>query len=169
MTHFPPQLTDLAEAVLNEALARGHTIATAESCTGGLIAGCLTEIPGASRVFERGFIVYSNPSKVEELGIARSLIETHGAVSAEAAQAMADGGLAHSAASLCVSATGIAGPGGATPVKPAGLVYIGVANRRTGKTICIKNLFQGDRRQVRLETVETALHALREEIARDNV
>ncbi len=161
---FPERLTSLAAAVLKEALERGHRIATAESCTGGLISGCLTEIPGSSKVFERGFVVYSNQSKVENLGIATTLIDTYGAVSAEVAEAMASGGLAHSAATLCVSATGIAGPNGATPTKPAGLVFVAIANKKTGKVFSIKNLFQGDRAHVRLETVETALFALKEEI-----
>lgn len=164
MAIFPENLTGLAAAVLKEAEAKGHRIATAESCTGGLVAGCLTEIPGASKVFERGFVTYSNNAKIEDLGVASTLLDNYGAVSDEVAEAMAGGGLAHSGATLCVAVTGIAGPSGATPTKPVGLVYIGIANRRTGKTFSIKNLFQGDRQHIRLETVETALHALREEI-----
>ena len=153
--------------VLKEAQNTGHRIATAESCTGGLVAGCLTSIPGSSKAFERGFVTYSNQSKIEDLGVAPTLIENHGAVSAEVAEAMAGGGLAHSAATLCVAITGIAGPDGATPVKPLGLVYIGIANKRTGKTFSIKSLFQGGREQVRLESTETALQTLHEEINND--
>lgn len=165
MAIFPEHLTDLAAIVLKEAEAKGHRIATAESCTGGLVSGCLTAIPGSSRVFERGFVTYSNKAKIEDLGVASTLLDIHGAVSAEVAEAMAGGGLAHSGATLCVAVTGIAGPDGATPTKPIGLVYIGMANKRTGKTFNIKNLFQGGREHVRLESIETAFHALREEIA----
>ncbi|TAL37710.1 MAG: CinA family protein [Alphaproteobacteria bacterium] len=164
MTLFPQHLTQLAEAVLAEARKRGLRIATAESCTGGLIAGCLTEIAGSSDVVDRGFITYSNDAKVQHIGVQPGTIEKSGAVSAEVALEMAQGALKASKAHIAVSATGIAGPGGATDTKPVGLVYIGIANGKTGNSFTLKNMFGGDRSAVRLETVETALTALKKEI-----
>src|SRR5580698_10606896 len=106
-------------------------LATAESCTGGLIAGALTEIAGSSDVVERGFVTYSNAAKTELLGVPAALIDTEGAVSEPVARRMAEGALAHSAADLAVSVTGIAGPGGGTDKKPVGLVWFGLARRGT--------------------------------------
>ncbi|MCH9013512.1 MAG: CinA family protein, partial [Proteobacteria bacterium] len=111
---FPAHLITKAEDLLDAYRRAGLTIATAESCTGGLIAGCLTEIPGASDVVERGFLTYSNEAKHDLLGVPMALIRAHGAVSAEVAEAMAAGAIERSAADAVVSATGIAGPGGAT-------------------------------------------------------
>ena len=108
---------------------RGELIATAESCTGGLVAGTLTAIPGASDVFERGFVTYSNASKSEMLGVPVWLIERHGAVSEDVARAMAGGALTHSRASLAVAVTGIAGPDGGTAEKPVGLVHFAAGRR----------------------------------------
>lgn len=159
---FPQHLSQLAEAVLSTARKKGLRIATAESCTGGLIAGCLTEIAGSSDVVDRGFITYSNDAKVKLVGVQQATLEKHGAVSAETALEMAQGALKNSQAQLAVSATGIAGPGGATDTKPVGLVYIGIASGKNAFTI--KNLFGGDRAAVRRETVETALTALQKEI-----
>jgi nicotinamide-nucleotide amidase len=159
---FPQHLTQLAEAVLSAARKKGLRIATAESCTGGLIAGCLTEISGSSDVVDRGFITYSNDAKMKMIGVQASTLEKHGAVSAETALEMAVGALKNSQSQLAVSATGIAGPGGATDSKPVGLVYIGIASGKNA--FAIKNLFGGDRSAVRLETVETALTALQKEI-----
>jgi nicotinamide-nucleotide amidase len=110
---------------------RCELIATAESCSGGLLAATLTAIPGASDVFERGFVTYSNVSKSEMLGVPYWLIERHGAVSDDVARAMAGGALTHSHANLAVAITGIAGPDGGTPEKPVGLVYF-AAGRRDG-------------------------------------
>ena len=104
-------------------------IATAESCTGGLVAGALTDIPGSSAVFERGFVTYSNDAKAELLGVPANLIAAHGAVSEPVARAMARGALTHSMASLSVAITGIAGPGGGTAEKPEGLVHFATAHR----------------------------------------
>ena len=115
-----------AAEVLDLARARGATIATAESCTGGLIAGALTEVPGSSDVVDRGFVTYSNEAKTEMLGVTATLIDTHGAVSEEVARAMAKGALERSRASLAVAVTGIAGPGGSEH-KPEGRVCFGVA------------------------------------------
>ncbi len=164
MTIFPQHLTQLAESILTEARKRGLRIATAESCTGGLIAGCLTEIAGSSDVVDRGFITYSNDAKVQHLAVNPDTLEKTGAVSAETALEMARGALKVSRAQIAVSATGIAGPGGGSDAKPVGLVYIGVANGKTGNAFTLKNMFGGDRAAVRLETVETALTAIRKEI-----
>lgn len=161
---FPQHLALLAEAVLSEARKRKLRIVTAESCTGGLIAACLTEIAGSSDVVDRGFITYSNDAKMAQIGVREDTLKQHGAVSGETALEMAKGALAASQAHIAVSATGIAGPGGATETKPVGLVYIGLANAKTGNAFTLKNLFGGDRSAVRIETVETALTALKKEI-----
>ncbi len=116
-----------AAHLLEDAAVRGLMIATAESCTGGLIAGLLTDIPGSSVAFERGFVTYSNDAKAECLGVPADLLLDHGAVSAPVARAMAHGALAHAHADVAVSVTGIAGPGGGTADKPVGLVHIAAA------------------------------------------
>ena len=134
-------------------------MATAESCTGGLIAGAITEIAGASSVFENGFITYSDRAKSEMLGVPPELIEEHGAVSAEIAEHMAEGALDRARADFAVSATGIAGPGGGSTAKPVGLVYIGLA-RNGGSVFHYKCLFKGDRSDVRMQTVKEALKLL---------
>src|SRR4051812_10935585 len=121
---FSPEVLMLAETVLREARNRGWLLASAESCTGGLIASALTAIPGSSDVVERGFVVYSNRAKTELLDVPVEIISEYGAVSAEVARAMADGALANSAADVAVSCTGVAGPGGGTEAKPVGLVYL---------------------------------------------
>jgi nicotinamide-nucleotide amidase len=165
MSIYPQALTELAAAVLSGARKKNLRIATAESCTGGLIMGCLTEIAGSSDVLDRGFITYSYDSKTALLGVDRALLEKSGAVSSAVALQMAAGALKAASADIVVAATGIAGPGGATENKPVGLVYLGVANGRTGQTYALKNIFGGDRSAVRLETVETALDILMKEIA----
>ena len=129
---FPPQSLELARQLLAVCEARGFRLATAESCTGGLIIACLTEIPGASNVVERGYVPYDNRAKEEVLGIPAALLEQVGAVSQEVAEAMALAALARAGVSLAVATTGIAGPGGATPTKPVGLVHIAVACRLHG-------------------------------------
>ncbi len=157
---FPAPLNAKAGALLDAYRRAGLKIATAESCTGGLIAGCLTEIPGASDVVERGFLTYSNEAKHDLLGVPVALLETHGAVSAEVVEAMAAGALARSAADAVVSVTGIAGPGGATADKPVGLVYLG-AVRRGVAPLHQRHVFPGDRSAVRLAAVGAALDLLR--------
>ncbi|WP_273147059.1 CinA family protein [Oceanicaulis alexandrii] len=149
-----------AEQVIERAKARGVMIATAESCTGGLIAGELTGIPGSSAVVDRGFVTYSNTAKMEMLGVSPDTIETHGAVSVETAKAMAEGALAHSRAGLTVSVTGIAGPGGGSADKPVGLVWFGCA--QTGKPTLTLSRRYGDvgRDRVRALTIEEALKLL---------
>ncbi len=119
---------------------KGLTVATAESCTGGLLAAMITAIPGSSEVFERGFVTYSNAAKIECLGVSPRVLEEFGAVSREAALAMAEGALAYSSADLTLSITGIAGPGGGSPEKPVGLVHFGFA-RRGGATADVEKRF----------------------------
>ena len=150
-----------AAALLEACRQESLRIATAESCTGGLIAAVLTEVPGSSDVFERGFVTYSNAAKTEMLGVPAELIAAHGAVSEAVARAMAEGALARSAADIAVSVTGVAGPGGGTENKPVGLVHIG-AMRRGGPARHREKRF-GDigRRAIRLASVAEAFDMLR--------
>jgi nicotinamide-nucleotide amidase len=156
---FSPALLSAAGALLAKARGRNLKIVTAESCTGGLIAGLLTGIAGSSDVFERGFVTYSNDAKHELLGVPEELLKTHGAVSAPVARAMAEGALAHSRAAISIAVTGIAGPGGGTADKPVGLVHIAAAR---GHDVRAEEHRFGDpgREQVRLRTVEAALRLL---------
>jgi len=158
---FPPALLALAENVLNEARAKGLRIVTAESCTGGLICGLLTEIAGSSDVLERGFITYSNKAKRDLLGVPGTLVTRDGAVSESVARAMAEGALARAEAEIAVAVTGIAGPGGGTAEKPVGLVHIAAV--RSGKPPFHEMHKFGDvgRREVRLRTVAAALQLVR--------
>lgn len=156
---LPETALEAAMRLLAVCQERGLTLATAESCTGGLIAACLTEIAGSSAVVERGLVTYSNAAKMELLGVAPATLERHGAVSAETAAEMVSGALAHSPADLAIAVTGIAGPGGATATKPVGLVFIGVLRR--GATPAVeRHVFLGDRRAVRTATLERALALL---------
>ncbi len=139
--------------------AQGWTIATAESCTGGLIAAMLTDIPGSSAVFDRGFVTYSNASKRELLNVPEALLKTHGAVSEEVALAMATGAQQSAGTDIAISVTGIAGPGGGSNNKPVGLVFIGLA-KPDGKTECWKYHFSGDRKSIREATRDEALGIL---------
>ena len=153
---LPHALTASAERLLAACADAGVTLVTAESCTGGLIAASLTAIAGSSRVFERGFVTYSNAAKTDLLGVPADLIATHGVVSEAVACAMAEGALAACPAILAVSVTGIAGPDGGTPVKPVGLVHMAAA--RHGKaTLHSRHVFSGDRTQVREAAVVEAL------------
>ncbi|MCJ2082236.1 CinA family protein [Methylobacterium sp. J-090] len=122
-----PALLARAEALVAAYAAAGRRIATAESCTGGLVAGLLTAVPGSSAVLERGFVTYSNAAKSESLGVPAALVDAHGAVSEATARAMAEGALGHSHAEVAVAITGIAGPGGGSADKPVGLVHFGLA------------------------------------------
>ena len=137
---------------------RGLRLATAESCTGGLIAAACTSIAGSSDWFERGVVTYSNEAKTELLGVPAALIARHGAVSAEVARAMAEGALTHSPADLSVAVTGIAGPGGGMPGKPVGTVWLALARRGEPAQATLLQL-SGDRSQVREQTVDRALQA----------
>ena len=157
-----PDAFATAVAALADALrARGLMIATAESCTGGMIAAACTALAGSSDWFERGFVTYSNAAKSEMLGVPAGLIARHGAVSQEVACAMAEGALAHSPAHLAVAVTGIAGPGGATPGKPVGTVWLALARRGEAARAQLLQL-GGDRAAVRAQTMRVALDRLRE-------
>ena len=156
---FAPELVQRAEALVALYRARELLLVTAESCTGGLLAGLITEIPGSSNVLERGYVTYSNRAKEENLGVAAALIEKFGAVSREVAQAMAEGALTHSAATIALAVTGIAGPDGGSVEKPVGLVYFGCG--RAGAVSALEKRF-GDlgRHGIRLAAVATALELL---------
>jgi nicotinamide-nucleotide amidase len=162
---------DLARAaarVLEHCRARGLTVATAESCTGGLVAGALTEIAGSSDVLDRGFVTYSNAAKQAMLGVPAVILERHGAVSRETAEAMARGALAHAPVDLAVAVTGIAGPGGGSAEKPVGLVHFAAA-ARDGRLIHREKRFgEIGRGEVRLRSVAEAL-AMLEELADGDV
>jgi len=157
---YSKPLIDDATRLLATCRENGLRIATAESCTGGLVSGLLTAVPGSSDVVERGFVTYTNEAKHEMLGVSEDLFETVGAVSTEVARAMAAGALERSAADLAVGVTGIAGPGGATENKPVGLVHLSTC-RGDGETIDEKRVFSGDRAEVRMQAVAVALQMLR--------
>lgn len=154
MLHAPTP--DDCAALLEALRAKNLTIATAESCTGGLIAAALTAIAGSSSSVLGGFVVYSNAMKTAQLGVPESVLAAVGAVSEAVARAMAEGALARSGADIALSCTGIAGPGGATPGKPVGLVHMAAA-RRGGPTLHLERVFPGDRAEVRAATVDAAL------------
>jgi nicotinamide-nucleotide amidase len=156
---FEAALLDQARALLDAARAKHIRIVTAESCTGGLIAGLLTEIPGSSDVVERGFVTYSNEAKEDALGVPAALLRKYGAVSDQVARAMADGALRHARAQLAIAVTGIAGPGGGSVEKPVGLVYIALAD---GHEISSYEFRFGDigRSNVRIATVQEAVKLL---------
>ena len=160
---LPPALTAKAGEVLELCKLHGVMLATAESCTGGLVAAALTAIPGSSSVVERGFVTYSNQAKTEMIGVPASLIEAQGAVSAEVARAMAEGAVEHSRADVSLSITGIAGPDGGTAAKPVGTVHIAAA-QRGALTLHRHCLFEGDRDSVREQSALAALELLMERI-----
>jgi nicotinamide-nucleotide amidase len=158
------ELREAARRVLNACRARGLKLAVAESCTGGLLAAALTEIPGSSDVLDRGFVTYSNAAKQAMLGVPASVLETRGAVSKETAEAMAAGALERSGADLSAAVTGVAGPGGGTAQKPVGLVHFAAA-RRGGRLLDRERRY-GDhgRAEIRRRSVLEAL-AMLEELA----
>ena len=156
---FAEDERSVAEIVLAECRARGLTLATAESCTGGLVAARLTAVPGASDVFRGGIVAYDNAVKVAQLDVPAHVLERHGAVSAETAAAMASGARAHLHADVAVSVTGVAGPGGGTPEKPVGLVYLHAAG--PGRTRAAEFHVPGDREAVRRRAAASALHLVR--------
>lgn len=162
MIVFPPEIEALASRIVSEFTQRNLTVATAESCTGGLIAGALTEISGSSAVVDRGFVTYSNRAKVEMLGVDQAVLVSFGAVSRETALQMVAGALRRSGANLAVAVTGIAGPTGGSAEKPVGLVHI-AARRRDGRVIH-RDMRYGDlgRSGIRMATVATALELLLE-------
>ena len=158
--NFSPDILKLAEDVLTANRAAGKMLAVAESCTGGLVAGALTEIPGSSDVFDRGFVTYSNRAKQDMLDVPGDLIADQGAVSEAVARMMAEGAVANSHAHVALAVTGVAGPGGGTPLKPVGLVHMAAC--REGRSILHEAHRFGDigRSEVRMKTVEAALNLL---------
>ncbi|KQY14598.1 CinA family protein [Rhizobium sp. Root482] len=162
MSGWPADIERKATALIALCSARGLMVATAESCTGGLIAGALTEIAGSSSVVDRGFVTYSNDAKMQMLGVDPATLAAHGAVSRQTAIEMARGALARSKAQIAVAVTGIAGPGGGSAEKPVGLVHLATARR--GGDVSHREMRYGDigRDAVRLSTVETALDMLKE-------
>jgi nicotinamide-nucleotide amidase len=153
-----------AEALLQSCREAGLKLATAESCTGGLIAASLTAIAGSSDVVDRGFVTYSNAAKTALVGVPAALIERVGAVSEPVARAMAEGALERSEADIAISVTGIAGPGGGSAEKPVGLVWFGCA-RRGREIVTLRQIFPGDRADVRHATVVQALQLISEAVA----
>jgi len=159
MKPFEADVTAIGDALR----VRGERLATAESCTGGLIAAACTSVAGSSDWFERGVVSYSNEAKSELLGVDPGVIAAHGAVSEAVVRAMAEGMLARSRAGWAVAVTGIAGPGGAVPGKPVGTVWLALA-RRDAPTLAERLQFDGDRSAVREQTVRRALRQLRESL-----
>ncbi|MGO7560705.1 CinA family protein [Rhizobium leguminosarum] len=161
MSLFPDDILSTAEAIIRDFTAAGLMISTAESCTGGLIAGALTAISGSSAVVDRGFVTYTNSAKIEMLGVQAETLLRFGAVSEETARQMVHGALFRSRAEIAVAVTGIAGPGGGSAEKPVGLVHL-AAKSRDGALIHRKMLY-GDigRSEVRLATIRTALEMVR--------
>jgi nicotinamide-nucleotide amidase len=155
-------MIEAARTLLELCLKKKLTFAAAESCTGGLLTAALTEIPGSSRIVDRGYITYSNEAK-QQIGVAVATLEKYGAVSRETAEAMAKGVLANTPVNLAAAITGIAGPGGGTPDKPVGLVHFAVAASRSGKLVHHEHHF-GDigRAEVRRQSVLRAIAMLRE-------
>lgn len=158
------QLEDLARTVLDKAVAKGLMIATAESCTGGMVAAALTDIAGSSAGFECGFVTYSNEAKAAMLGVPADLIGRDGAVSESVARAMAEGALEKSRASVAVSITGIAGPGGGSADKPVGLVHFATAVRGTETCHSVQNFGNPGRSEVRLAAAAFALKLISKSI-----
>ncbi len=156
------ELSALAAQVVGAFQAAGKTLVVAESCTGGLIAGALTGVAGASAVLERGWVTYSNRAKEEELGVDPAILAQHGAVSAETAAAMAAGALDHAPAGVAValSVTGIAGPGGGSRDKPVGLVWFGVKRQGAGAPGVERHVFSGERAEIRRAAVLCGLKLL---------
>jgi nicotinamide-nucleotide amidase len=157
---YPAEIESQAAAIIAAYRDRGWMIATAESCTGGLIAGALTEIAGSSAVVDRGFVTYTNQAKMDLIGVSSTTLEGYGAVSKETALQMAHGALMRSDAQVTVAVTGIAGPGGGSVEKPVGLVHLALKNR--SGAVDHREMRYGDigRDQVRLATVRTALEML---------
>ncbi|MGO7337949.1 CinA family protein [Rhizobium leguminosarum] len=165
MSLFPDDILSAAETIIRDFTAAGLMVSTAESCTGGLIAGALTEISGSSAVVDRGFVTYTNSAKIEMLGVQPETLLRFGAVSEETARQMVHGALFRSRAEIAVAVTGIAGPGGGSAEKPVGLVHL-TARSRAGTLIHRKMLY-GDigRSEVRLATIRTALEMVRSLLA----
>lgn len=160
---FPDDIEALARRVVEGAVARGLMIATAESCTGGLVAGALTAVAGSSAALDRGFVTYSNAAKIGMLGVPAGLIEAHGAVSEPVARAMAEGAVSRSDATISIAVTGIAGPGGGSDEKPVGLVHF-AASGPAGLIHAEHRFGDRGREAIRLESVRTGLRLLLDRI-----
>ncbi|MGE5105203.1 MAG: CinA family protein [Betaproteobacteria bacterium] len=156
---FPAQLLERAAKALEAARTKDVRIATAETVTSGLVSSCLTSVPGASKIFERGFVLYHESAKASGLGVPESVSRAHGAVSAEVTKALAEGALTHSTAGAAVAVTGYAGPGGGNERDPVGTVYIAAATKDK-PTLVQRHVFSGDRDAVRMQAVGAALDAL---------
>lgn len=154
---FPEDLTRQAAALIALCRSKSLLLATAESCTGGLIAGLITSVAGSSDIFDAGFVTYSNDAKTRMIGVPANLIATHGAVSEAVARAMAEGALAHSKADIAVAVTGIAGPGGGSAAKPVGLVHCAAARKGFPTVTRVLRLGDIGRDAVRMETVRVAV------------
>ena len=162
---FPEVLTIMVEDLFKSCTEKGLLLTVAESCTGGLLAGCVTSVPGASQVFDRGFVTYTNQSKGQMLGVPAYAFIDHGDVSQECVLAMANGAIKHSHGTISAAITGIAGPGGATDTKPVGLVHIACA-REGFDTLHEEHVFKGDRDHVRMQSIESALRLLNQMAAK---
>ena len=156
---YPEILIIMAEDLITTCRKNGIKLALAESCTGGLVAGCITAVNGSSDIFDRGFVTYSNQAKTEMLGVAEKLLNSFGAVSEQVAIAMAEGAINNSDANISLSITGIAGPSGGSDEKPVGLVHMAVAKKGTA-TRHERHIFKGDRGRVRIQAVESGLKLL---------
>ncbi len=156
---FPQAALDRAAQALQLASAQAVRIATAETCTAGLVSSCLTSVPGASKTFERGFVLYHDSAKATGLGVPEAVSRQYGAVSAEVTRGLAEGALAHSTAGVSVAVTGYAGPGGGNENDPVGTVYVAAA-RKGAETLVERHVFSGDRDAVRIQAVGAALALL---------
>lgn len=159
MISFPRPCLDLATDIIKLCKEKQLRLATAESCTGGLISACLTEISGSSAVLDRGFVTYSNQAKHELLGVPPELIERVGAVSEEVAIAMAEGARSRAGVDLAVAVTGVAGPGGGSAMKPVGLVHMALSI--DGRTDHVRTIYDGSRQKVRRATLDSALEHIK--------
>jgi nicotinamide-nucleotide amidase len=156
---FSKELLERAAQALDLAKAKDIRIATAETCTAGLVSSCLTSVPGASKIFERGYVLYHDSAKATGLGVPETVSKQHGAVSAEVTQGLAEGALSRSTAGAAVAVTGYAGPGGGNAKNPVGTIYVAVA-RKGAQTLVERHVFSGDRDAVRMQAVGAALGVL---------
>lgn len=161
MSLFAPELYQAAAVLLNDLAARDLRLVTVESCTGGLVAALLTEVPGSSRVLDRGFVTYSNEAKIDLVGVEPVVLMAHGAVSVQVAGAMAEGALDHGEADIAVAVTGVAGPDGGTAAKPVGLVHFAAARRGMATIHREKRYGSIGRQEIRLAAVAEALDLVR--------
>jgi nicotinamide-nucleotide amidase len=161
---FSKELLERAAQALDLAKAKDIRIATAETCTAGLVSSCLTSVPGASKIFERGYVLYHDSAKATGLGVPEAVSKQHGAVSAEVTQGLAEGALSRSTAGAAVAVTGYAGPGGGNAKNPVGTIYVASA-RKGAQTLVERHVFSGDRDAVRMQAVGAALGVLLRSLA----